>query len=123
MKQCTTLAMAVTISVLCGGCAVYSTQAFGPAEVTGNNLNEIIAKNGTPDSIDAIGDNTDLIMLSYNRVEAAHVLGLFTSVEKTRTAIVLDPTGRVISRGTSGPDKAVTILGLFRPSAGVVEDN
>ena len=112
------LVSALTVG-LCSGCAVYSTQKFGPQFLTGTTLNEVIQENVAPD---IIGGNDELIVLGYTRIEGMQVLGLFGTVKKSNTAVVCDKTGNVISTGTSHHGRAMTIMGAFTSPVGVIED-
>ncbi len=119
MRRLSFLLVSALMVGLCSGCAVYSTQKFGPQALTGTTLNEVIQRNGAPD---IIGGNDELIVLGYTRIEGMEVLGLFGTVKKSTTAVVCDKTGKVISTGTSVPGKAMTIMGAFTSPVGVIED-
>ena len=125
MTRRTLLAALVSLSLLCGGCAVYSVQKFGPdpqriAELkdAGASLKDVVEQHGAPD---IIGSTSDLVLLGYTRTEGVSVLGLFGSTRRTTTAILCDRTGHIITTGMSEPGHAFTLLGWPAPTH-VVED-
>ena len=126
MNQRTALAALAALSLLCGGCAVYSVQRFGPEPQSitdlkdaGAFLKDVIEQHGAPD---VIGGTDDLIVVGYTRTEGVHVLGLFGSAKRTTTGVLCDRTGRIIAAGTSEPGKALTILGYSTTPVHVIED-
>ena len=108
----------LALCALCSGCAVYSVQRFGPEDVHGTTLNELIQQNGAPD---VIGGNAELMVVGYTRTEGFEVLGIFSNVRKTTTGMVVDKTGKVVSTGTSAPGRGMTILGTWTSPVGVAE--
>jgi hypothetical protein len=87
---------------------VYSYQEFGPAEVTGETLGDVIARNGCPD---LIGGNGKFLVMGWVRTEGSQVLGIWSTVEKKNHAVLCNEEGKVIARGTVDAGRGLALFG------------
>ncbi len=87
---------------------VYSWQEFGPAEVKGETLGDVIARNGCPD---LVGGNGKFLVMGWVRTEGSHVLGIWSTVEKKNHAVLFDEEGKVVARGTVDAGKGLALFG------------
>ncbi|MHC4661773.1 MAG: hypothetical protein ACYS8W_08795 [Planctomycetota bacterium] len=114
MKRITLLSVVLLLACLLQcGCflapgGAYSYQEFGPVEITGDTLAEIIEQQGCPD---VIGGNDKLLVLGWTRTEGSHVLNLWSTVEKKNHAVLIDENGKVIAKGTVNSGKGLAVFG------------
>ena len=112
MKVFSALALAV-FAVAASGCSLFSTSEFGPADVNGTTIDEVIRSAGAPD---VIGGSANNLVLGWRRVEGLSILGLFQTTTERTYAAVFDQRGNVMGQiATKENGKALSILGPIAP--------
>lgn len=107
-------AMAITgAALLSSGCAVFSTAEFGPTDVNGTTIDEVIRSAGAPD---VVGGSANHLVLGWHRVEGLSILGLFQTTTERSYAAVFDNRGNVMGQiATKENGRALSILGPISP--------
>ena len=105
----TVLLLVGVLALGVAGCTgIYSSQEFGPENLTGQSLQELIQNHGCPD---IVGGNNQMMVVGWYRTKAFQVLSLFATMEKKALGAVIDQQGVVVSRGIGRSGKGITILG------------
>ena len=102
--------LALVLSVLLSGCGpLYSAQKFGPSQVSGRNLAELVNNYGAPDTV---GGNGDYLVLGWKQQEGVSVLGIFSQAKERTMGVVVDKEGNVVASGAYQSEGGLTILGM-----------
>lgn len=113
MKLLSALAVGGT-AVLMSGCAAFMSSEYGPYQVHGNQLEDVINSAGAPD---IIGGNDHFIVCGWRHRKTLSVLGIFETASEATSAIVCDDTGYVIGSSTVNSGSALAVFGFGAASA------
>ena len=108
MKLFSTLVLGGT-AVLMSGCAAFMSSEYGPYQVHGNQLEDVVNSAGAPD---IIGGNDHFLVLGWRRRTTLSVFGLFETVSENNSAIVCDQDGNVIGSSTVNSGSGLAVLGF-----------